>query len=491
MSESNGTCIINVSNGIGNSTAQISKFTHNFDSIKFIADKDFMDYMVMIITDAGGRVNIVAEGENLKKEYNTENAQTELLWYPQREITCDDGVVIYQIAAYSAGDDKSVWYSKEGRLIVTDSIDTNDLSAELIGSSPNLITQILTSLKKTEADLQNAGNSIDIHSGAISGLTKDISDMEEDISRYKLSVHSGEEIYNPESNLAQSGKAVAQAVAKIVNSAPETLDTLEELAKALDNDPNFATTIMTLLGNKVEKDIFNNTVDEFIEDICIHKDNILNPHRVTKEQIGLSEVDNTSDKDKPVSDAVRDELNNKVDKVQGKGLSSNDFTDEYVDAINEYAVLIGNNSQLNTNVQDNLVDAINEVYDNMVDNDRIAYSVDEISDEYLEIPTVEVTKELINPTPVTETATTLKAYKQYNFGEVTTLNLAFPTVATDGDVIYLTFKSGTTPTALTIDTTNTSDIEVIPELNTGYEIFGKYNGEIWIVNYSEYTVSEV
>lgn len=40
-------------------------------------------------------------------------------------------------------------------------------------------------------------------------------------------------------------------VADIVNSAPETLDTLNELAEALGNDPNFATTMATELGKKV------------------------------------------------------------------------------------------------------------------------------------------------------------------------------------------------------------------------------------------------
>lgn len=42
-------------------------------------------------------------------------------------------------------------------------------------------------------------------------------------------------------------------VAGIVNSAPETLDTLNELATALGNDPNFATTMATELGKKVDK----------------------------------------------------------------------------------------------------------------------------------------------------------------------------------------------------------------------------------------------
>ena len=42
-------------------------------------------------------------------------------------------------------------------------------------------------------------------------------------------------------------------VSGLVNSAPNALDTLQELASALDNDPNFATTMVTALGNKVDK----------------------------------------------------------------------------------------------------------------------------------------------------------------------------------------------------------------------------------------------
>ena len=95
------------------------------------------------------------------------------------------------------------------------------------------------------------------------------------------------------------------------------------------------------------------------------------------------------------------------------------------------------------------------------------------------------------PTPITIIPTTLEANQKYNFGECSELGLIFPTTANDGDVIYLTFKSGAVATTLTIDTTNTCDIEVIPETNTGYEIFGMFNGSIWIINYSEYTVSEV
>lgn len=47
---------------------------------------------------------------------------------------------------------------------------------------------------------------------------------------------------------------VNQKIADLVNSAPGTLDTLKEIADALGNDPNFSTTIINLLGNKVDKE---------------------------------------------------------------------------------------------------------------------------------------------------------------------------------------------------------------------------------------------
>ena len=42
-------------------------------------------------------------------------------------------------------------------------------------------------------------------------------------------------------------------IAELVGSAPEVLDTLHEISMALDNDPNFATTITRELGNKADK----------------------------------------------------------------------------------------------------------------------------------------------------------------------------------------------------------------------------------------------
>ncbi len=46
---------------------------------------------------------------------------------------------------------------------------------------------------------------------------------------------------------------ISTAVSNLVDSAPSTLDTLNELASGLGNNPNFATTITATLGNKVNK----------------------------------------------------------------------------------------------------------------------------------------------------------------------------------------------------------------------------------------------
>ena len=60
-------------------------------------------------------------------------------------------------------------------------------------------------------------------------------------------------------NKAYADSAAAAAAAAIVDSAPGTLDTLNELAAALGDDPNFATTITTELGNKLNTADFSST----------------------------------------------------------------------------------------------------------------------------------------------------------------------------------------------------------------------------------------
>lgn len=53
--------------------------------------------------------------------------------------------------------------------------------------------------------------------------------------------------------IGQVNDEINAAIANLISSAPTTLDTLNELAAALGDDPNFATTIATAIAAKVDK----------------------------------------------------------------------------------------------------------------------------------------------------------------------------------------------------------------------------------------------
>lgn len=64
----------------------------------------------------------------------------------------------------------------------------------------------------------------------------------------------------------------------------------------------------------VEQDL-SSSIDSNHQAISDHVSNKNNPHEVTKAQVGLGNVDNTSDSDKPVSTATQTALDGKVDKT--------------------------------------------------------------------------------------------------------------------------------------------------------------------------------
>lgn len=83
---------------------------------------------------------------------------------------------------------------------------------------------------------------------------------------------------------------IGVAVATIVDSAPATLNTLDELAASLGDDPNFATTIATALGNRVRVDT--------------DAQGLTGPEKTNaKTNIDLQNVDNTSDATKNAATA--------------------------------------------------------------------------------------------------------------------------------------------------------------------------------------------
>jgi hypothetical protein len=110
------------------------------------------------------------------------------------------------------------------------------------------------------------------------------------------------------SNIARTSD-VSAAVSALVNSAPSSLDTLKELADALGSDANFATTVTNALATKapINNPTFTGTVGG-----------------VTKSVVGLGNVDNTSDLNKPISSATQSALDNKANLTHVHGNITND-----------------------------------------------------------------------------------------------------------------------------------------------------------------------
>jgi hypothetical protein len=91
---------------------------------------------------------------------------------------------------------------------------------------------------------------------------------------------------------------VQQELNILTTGAPSALNTLDELAAALGDDTNYAATITTALGNKapIANPTFTGTVGG-----------------ITKSMVGLGDVDNTTDANKPVSTATQTALDLKLD----------------------------------------------------------------------------------------------------------------------------------------------------------------------------------
>lgn len=133
-------------------------------------------------------------------------------------------------------------------------------------------------------------------------------------------------------NTADADKPVSAAQAAAIKVVQDDL-TSHKGNKANPHEVTKAQVGLSNVDNTadLDKPISNSTqasLDVITNSLESHIGDQSNPHNVTKEQIGLGNVDNTSDKDKPISDAAQNLFDTKVDKIIGKGLSTNDFTNE-------------------------------------------------------------------------------------------------------------------------------------------------------------------
>ena len=124
----------------------------------------------------------------------------------------------------------------------------------------------------------------------------------------------------------------------------ELEDADQTLQNNIDSEENRASNVEGNLSNLSTSDKTNlvsainevhNNTNDVSDDLSTHIADTNNPHSVTKAQVGLGNVDNTSDLDKPISTATQTALDGKVDKVTtpsrvyGTDASGNQITYDY------------------------------------------------------------------------------------------------------------------------------------------------------------------
>lgn len=100
---------------------------------------------------------------------------------------------------------------------------------------------------------------------------------------------------------------VDTAVSNLVDTAPSTLNTLNELAAAINDDASYASTVTTALGNKLDSSTAASTYAPITSPTFTGT-----VGGITKSMVGLGNVDNTTDLLKPISTATQTALDLKA-----------------------------------------------------------------------------------------------------------------------------------------------------------------------------------
>lgn len=129
----------------------------------------------------------------------------------------------------------------------------------------------------------------------------DLSQHKEDFEEYKNETDSSLNTINEQIESINTSLETL-----LGESASEFIDKYNEILNFLTGyeDTDTLQSILSDLKNEI-----NQNITEIESNLTSHINNKSNPHNVTKQQIGLSNVDNTSDLNKPVSTATQNALN--------------------------------------------------------------------------------------------------------------------------------------------------------------------------------------
>lgn len=125
-------------------------------------------------------------------------------------------------------------------------------------SKADIVTALNEVLAKTNTNSNAIGTLASLNTSAKGNLVAALNEIQTSLSSIDLT-----SLINDSAQAGVTHKTfsadkilslVAGSISQLVDSSPATMDTLRELAAALGNNPNFATTVATSLGNRVRVD---------------------------------------------------------------------------------------------------------------------------------------------------------------------------------------------------------------------------------------------
>lgn len=133
----------------------------------------------------------------------------------------------------------------------------------------NLATRVATEAKALRTLINgNAADLSALTTTAKTNLVAAINELQGSISGAGASINDATTTTSSVWSSSKTNTAIGAAVTALVDASPGTLDTLNELAAALGDDPAFATTITTLIGTKAnDADVVHDTGNETIAGI--------------------------------------------------------------------------------------------------------------------------------------------------------------------------------------------------------------------------------
>ena len=239
---------------------------------------------------------------------------------PAKHIYTGDGTTrVYPIPTYIQGDD---WIRIEiDGVYIVDRRSYDIVNNSIIFvTAPGLNTQVSVQVATSVEALSQLGNStnVDIVAGNISKVNTvatnivDINQIADNLPEILLAVDSATTATQQATTATQQATIATTKASEAITSA----NTAKEWASK-EYGLEIETGLYSARHYAIEASNITKvtSINGMIGDVVLSKSNVL-----------LGNVDNTSDTNKPISTATQTALNSKVDKVSGKQLSTEDYT---------------------------------------------------------------------------------------------------------------------------------------------------------------------